>query len=295
MKKRIIALVMCIACAVLAAMPALAADPIDTGKSASLEIKFQPDEVTPSDITFKAYKVASVDAYTNLTLTGDFSEFSLDLSKPDADLWNSAVPLLESYIAENSIEADYTAKTDAEGVAKFDGMSVGLYFVTGENFVINHDVYIPESYLVMLPERNSEGQWDYSVEAQPKYTKTDELVDVTVRKKWVGAGKDAPESITVTLYCDEAEYETVILSAENKWTYVWEDLNAKNKWTVSETAVEGYNTTLEEDGWVFIITNTSKIITQTGQLWWPIPLLVLAGGAFCLCGVMLMRKHRNEA
>ncbi len=288
---------MCLICILTATLPARAADYIDTTADASLTVTFRPDDVSASDVEFRLYRLASTDEYTNLTLTSKFSGLSADLSSPDASVWESTVTAAESYISDNSVKADYTASTDENGVVCFNELPLGLYLLRGEAFLsASHDIYTPQSYLIMLPDKSTDGNWVYDVKSVPKYEKSEELVDITVIKKWKGgSAEDRPDYITVILYCDDAEYETVSFSDADGWGYTWEDLSAKHSWTVSEVSVEGYTSAVEQEGRSFIITNTAKEkLPQTGVQRWPVPVLALIGMGLCIAGAFVIRKNRKD-
>ncbi len=287
---------MCLICILTVTLPARAADLIDTSRKASLTVTFRPDDISASDVKFRLYRLASVDEYTELKLTTKFAKLSADLSSPDESVWEDLVTQAESYISEKSVKADYTVSTDDDGVASFSKLPLGLYLLRGEAYVTDdHTAYTPQSYLIMLPDRDSENKWVYDAETLPKYEKGDELVDLTVRKKWKGDKADKrPDYITVILYCDDAEYETVSFSDAESWKYTWNDLSAKHTWTISEVSVEGYRSSVEQKGYSFIITNTSKDqIPQTGVLWWPVPLLAVVGAGLALTGMVIIRKNRK--
>lgn len=278
------------------ALPASAADAIDVNEKASLTVDFKPEGISATDVKFELFKIASVDEYSALTLTDKFKNLSVDLSDPDVTTWESAVTAAESYISTNSVKADYKATTNEDGVAVFSELPVGLYLIRGASFIYNHDVYAPQAYLIMLPDRDSSGKWNYDVTTVPKYEKRDELMDLTVTKKWKGGKVEyRPEEITVILYCSDTDFDTVVLNKENNWKYTWPQLNAKLNWTVSEVSVEGYETTIEPKGYNYVITNTYiSQIPQTGMLWWPVPVLALTGVVFCLAGVVLVKKKAES-
>lgn len=217
----------------------------------------------------------------------------------DSSVWSDIITEAESCISANGVKANHSAVTDKDGIAVFSEIPVGLYLLRGESFIINHDAYKPQSYLIMLPNRSESGSWEYDVSSIPKFSKSDELIDLKVTKKWIGGRySDRPEEITVILYCNDAEYETVTLNSDNNWQYTWSQLNAKNNWTISEVSVEGYKTTLENDGYSYIITNTappSGDLPQTGLIWWHIPTIAAAGIIFCLAGLLMIKKHSKTA
>ena len=121
-------------------------------------------------------------------------------------------------------------------------------------------------------------------------------LDLTVRKVWSGdKAMDRPSSVTVTLYNGETVYETVRLDASNNWTYTWKDPDVYGNWQITESNIpKGYVPSYSVSGKVVTVTNTRSLI-QTGQLNWPIWVLVSAGLVLVfLGGAMLARKKREN-
>jgi len=65
--------------------------------------------------------------------------------------------------------------------------------------------------------------------------------------------------------------------------------------------VEGYTAKTERSGNTFYITNTYAVsgtgtptLPQTGQLWWPVPLLLAGGLALIAAGLIRRRGISNE-
>lgn len=88
---------------------------------------------------------------------------------------------------------------------------------------------------------------------------------VTVDKKWDDAnnqdGKRPNEVIVQLLANDVAKGEPIELSAENGWTYTWDNLPAKSAgkeihYQVEEKSVADYETSITKDGDRIIITNS---------------------------------------
>ena len=82
-------------------------------------------------------------------------------------------------------------------------------------------------------------------------------VDIAVQKVWkLDDGGTAADSVTVTLYRDGKEHDTVNLNAQNGWRHTWHGLSDRYSWTVEETAVpEGFTMTVNQQGYTFIIVN----------------------------------------
>lgn len=103
---------------------------------------------------------------------------------------------------------------------------------------------------------------------------------------------ERPTSIEVALLRDGEVYEIVTLNEENGWQYTWMDLDGTYEWTVKEvTVLDSYTSSILQDGDLFILTNKYSEIPQTGQLWWPVPLLLMGGLTLIVIGLMQRRKE----
>ena len=89
------------------------------------------------------------------------------------------------------------------------------------------------------------------------------FTEVAVEKIWVG---EVGESVTIKLLANGEEIDTVDLSEDNKWKYIFNDLPSTNiddeaiEYTVEEVKIEGYESKItgsQEDG--FTVTNTYLI------------------------------------
>ena len=102
---------------------------------------------------------------------------------------------------------------------------------------------------------------------------------------------ERPDSIQAALLRDGEVYEIVTLSEANGWRYHWTGLEAGHEWTVVEyTTLDKYTCTIARDGDTFVLVNQYSDIPQTGQLWWPVPIL-LCGGLTCIVVGLLRRRH----
>lgn len=219
-----------------------------------------------------------------------------DLSNPDI-----AENLLD-YARKNNI-AYISSETNDEGSAVFAGLHVGLYLISQREGAANY--YPIKPFLIAIPMTSADGtEWIYDVDASPKaqpgQVYPPEFISITVEKIWEdenNANHTRPNSITVELYRGNELYDTVILNAENGWSYVWENLDAAFSWTVREYPVPvhyivNYRYCCDSK---IIITNTEKLI-QTGQINLPIPLFAAAGTLFLTAGAIISvsSKHKKE-
>lgn len=145
--------------------------------------------------------------------------------------------------------------------------------------------------------------------------------------------KERPDSIVVELLQTDVEGNTTvadrqILTKENQWSYTWKNLSTLMRWSVSEAEVpNGYTVAVTREGNTVVLTNTAKKpgksdgevnppskkptdkttnktvnkitdktsdkLPQTGQLWWPV-LVLLFAGAICLLVGRVLRDRKEE-
>ena len=141
--------------------------------------------------------------------------------------------------------------------------------------------------------------------------------------------KERPDSIVVELLQTDVEGNTTIvdrqtLTKENQWSYTWKNLSTLMRWSVSEAEVpNGYSVAVTREGNTVVLTNTAKKpeksdgevnppskkptdkttnkttdkisdkLPQTGQLWWPVIVLLFAG-AICLLVGRVLRDRKEE-
>lgn len=118
--------------------------------------------------------------------------------------------------------------------------------------------------------------------------------DLQVIKAWSDNGKNRPSSINVTLFSGETAVETVTLNAKNKWNHTWKNLPSNGNWSVVETEVPGgYAPMYSRHGNTIVITNVSALL-QTGQLNWPIYVLLIAAVVLMTVGMIIKQKKRKQ-
>lgn len=141
-------------------------------------------------------------------------------------------------------------------------------------------------------------------------------------------GTGFPTEATVVLMQGSSIYDTRKLTPEANWRYDWYNLDSAADWKLAEIDVpEGYTAEVHREGNLFIVVNTpageetgapaaaatpsapaggttpsggsgsrpADKLPQTGQLWWPVPIL-LGGGIFLyVLGLLLSRRERGES
>lgn len=303
--KRLSALVLCLLVVLLIPLSARAMDNIDTSKPVSLTVNAAYGGTPIAGMHFDAYRISTVDNCGELTVTDAYKQFGadLDIRGKNDEAWQTMAQTLSGYIAQGGITPTISAETGENGIASFTGIVQGLYLVIGKNVVKDGYVYSTSPFFVMLPEQNATGSsWNYNVTAKAKPGQEPVRADYEVIKIWKDKGYllKRPTEITITLLCDGKEYEKVTLSKDNNWKYTWKDLDTNHTWTVTEAKVDGYEKPdIKQEGNTFTVTNTREspnipYLPQTGQLWWPVPVLIAAGLFFVLIGLLRRKGSTDE-
>ena len=113
-----------------------------------------------------------------------------------------------------------------------------------------------------------------------------------------------PEEIEVTLYANEEAVETVKLSEENNWSYIWVGLEYSDEnfeeiqYTVREDKVpEGYTMSHQQDGYKVTITNTinpPETSDSSNLKLWATLMTLSMTSSVALAGVALKKKKEEE-
>lgn len=330
---------------------ALAAEPIDPEKEATLTIIYKDQEKPITGAVFQMYQVGDISENGEFTLTGEFAAYPVVIEDLDSTGWKALAETLYGYAKRDQLISVDEAETDAYGALKFpeqqEHLTAGLYLIAGKRHIQNGKIYTAEPFMAWLPDKNAVfDEWSYDVTAIPKHENTPEdakpeVVKRKVLKVWKDEGSryKRPKEITVDLLKDGMVYDTVTLTEQNNWRYTWENLSGEYDWQIVEREATGYTVSVEKEGITFVVTNTCKPphddspddddgggdrpdepekpdidrpgdsgepseslttmektmppladLPQTGQLWWPVPVL-MAAGLFCIiAGCLIKRK-----
>lgn len=149
----------------------------------------------------------------------------------------------------------------------------------------------------------------YETLSSPKgVTVDDKLISRKVLILWndKGAEDKRPDKVKLTLCKDGKPYSTHTVSAEDAWSYTWDSLDNRFEWSVIEDVPTDYSVSYDRHGITFTVTNSreavpspsptpsSPTLPQTGQLWWPVPVLLCLGLVFILIGLVQCRSRYHE-
>lgn len=312
--KSIISFIFLLAITVMFACPAQAVDDgaVDLTRSGSISVTLQ-DNVNQALLPgaeFTLYRVADAyDSGYNLayTFTADFINCGVSLDNLSKD----GLPAhFSAYADSHGLSGVVCETTGTNGLAVFMNLKTGLYLVRQTKAASGY--YPASPFLVSVPMTiNSE--WIYDVKASPKAEATAESKEtqLTVNKVWISKGANIPDSVTVALLRDGTTYKTEVLNRANNWIFTWKELDAAHTWSAVELNVpDGYTASYSSSSSVITITNTSTNATPqgstpthtttlilTGQLNWPIPILVGFGVLLITIGgalVLVKKKSRHD-
>ncbi len=287
---------------------------IDPERESSLEIIFREGEKNLSDAEFSVYLIANITENGEFAVTEEFSDFNVNIIGKNDEAWRELASALEGFVYQNGFVPAANGKTDSEGILVLGGLKPGLYLVIGNPVSVDGYTYFAETAIIQIPVLDNEKKvWNYDVSIKPKYSSVpdlepDSFITRKVLKIWNDKGYESnrPKEITVYLFCDGKIYDTVILNEDNSWRYTWEKLEEGHQWLVSENNPEGYTVRITKEGITFVIENSIEKpkppekpeppkdpdepkLPQTGQLWWPVPVLFGMGLLFVAAGIFRRR------
>ena len=197
----------------------------------------------------------------------------------------------------------YGEPTDERGRVTIGNLDGCLYLVQLRN-AEELECYM-EPFLITLPRRVN-GRYDYDGKqmiVKPKTEITEAVVDIVVKKVWKGDEKNEklrPKFIEVQLLNGSQLAEEATLNKKNGWTYTFRDKPISGRWKVQEKKVKGYKGEVGRINWVddhyeVVIVNTRDgSLVQTGELSWPIPLLMLGGALMMLSGYAMSHEKKKH-
>ena len=319
-------LIMLLVAAVVLPYPAYAV-PQTASAEPELTIYCQVDQEKLVGVNFEIYQIATLTENGGFRTTARFSAFESDLQHI-SDPWLLAAQL-QYHVLESNLKPDGECATVQDGNAHFpqsgEKLEQGLYLVLGRRHQQSGYVYVMNPMLVSFPHYD-EATKEYTnhCRIKPKFERypvpENEKITRKVLKIWQDKGYEIqrPPFITVSLLKNREVYDTVILNKDNGWSYTWTELSADAEWTVLEERVEYYRPSVVLEGITFKLVNelnpppepptepteppseptkppeNPPKLPQTGQLWWPVPILFLVGIVFVVAGIVRRREEYYE-
>ncbi len=308
--KRIAAVLMCVLLLLPLCIPAGASEPV------SLSIVFMDEETPLVGAAFDIFLLATMDKQGELTVTDSFKDYPVKIEYTDDETWGLLASTLEGYVRRDGIVPTDSGVTNEQGELHLPSQGKtlprGVYLVLAHHHEQNSIAYESMPCIAILPCVDADThKWIYDVVLRPKSTKSDarDVVSREVHKKWEDAGFEElrPVGIVVDLLRNGEVYDTVILTGENGWYHKWENLDASFQWTVAERELKDYTAVVTREGITFYIINIwdgsippppteppDDDTPQSGQLWWPVPVLACGGMVLVVLGLCRRRGSEDE-
>ena len=126
-------------------MPAFAAE---TG---SITVLFKHERQPVAEASFRIYKAAEWNG-SGYTLVSPLSGYSVRLADdPASEEWRALAFTMSAYAARDNITPIASGQTDESGSLTFEGLSDGLYLVTGSPTEFGDLLIFPQPMLVSVP------------------------------------------------------------------------------------------------------------------------------------------------
>ena len=283
-----------------------------------------------AELPVSLYRVAELSVDGEAAPTSAFSGYGLD-DDALSNRADTASKLSE-YVQRDSVAPDHQGKTDSEGKLSFDNLTTGIYLITSDSISDGRTVLRTQPLLLDLPmidERS--GVYAYEVTASPKPVRTKIMRELNLVVLWRDEADPSkrPDSVTVELYRDGELFDTKKVGPDNGWRYTWSEvddpllaagssytgsdnyadatdrpqdhtISGEHSWYVVEHRPDGYTVTyaVRPAYNTFVIINTldkpsEPQLPQTGQLWWPVPILAVIGVVLILFGLRRTRRHHE--
>lgn len=301
----------------------------DETEDVSLTIISEYEEILLEGIEWNLYRVADRLTDGSYQLSGDFADYSVSFEDQSASVLAEVASTLANYVVTDSIQAGATAVSDADGKVLFEAfsdgsdLSDGVYLAMGGSVELDGKKYTPVPMLMELAswsDENAQLVVYAKIQVEEVPDEPTEPVEYTVTKIWEDEEGEQyrPATVTVEIYCDGEVVESVELSEENDWSYSWTD-TVGCEWNVKEIDVpEYYKVVYRSDSSDYIIVNTfdpdlydgssssgqenptptptppgGDKLPQTGQLWWPVPILALGGLLLVVLGFRVLKTEEK--
>lgn len=291
----------------------LAYERINTSAKCSMELSFMREDQPVDGCRVRAYRICEVTDYGKYLFMPAFQDYKVETYGFDQKAWKDLAQTLSAFVEKDKLEPDAQGETE-NGRCTFKGLGTGLYMVLADEVIKDKDKLSPVPVLISLPSLTESDTWLYDVEGEIKYEVVDltKKVDISVIKQWKD-DKTTHSAVTVQLLLGGQVADTQELSEANSWSYTWKDVDTSKKISLAEVRPrDGYKASISRNGTKYIVTNTpekekekdkgsssggssggsqggsggqSKKLTQTGQLLWPVPILLILGAGMFIYGL----------
>ncbi len=244
---------------------------------------------------------------------------------PEVDMKSSELSeiaeSLLNVIKSDNAEPSASAISGADGTAVFENIPDGIYIIYGDKYEYLGYVYEMSPVIfeaaVWDADNNTADLSALAKISEDKLPENPVMAEYSVKKLWLkdeGLEINRSSFVDVEIFCDGKFFASVLLNEENNWQYSWTGDSTK-EWSCKEvTAVDGYKVLYADEENVFRVQNVyfgssssggdepgteitppADKLPQTGQLWWPVPVLLAAGIIFVAAGLLIKKTERRNS
>ncbi len=265
---------------------------------------------------FQFYRIADFDENTGFKLIAPFNTYTdttsslTELENLNSSQLRTLATTLAALVQRDQLTPTYTASTDENGTHTWNNAQEGVYLIIGEQTSDEQFLYTSAPLLAFVPITSGDEEgYNYNVVVDVSKVNKEEIkkeyIDYRVIKIWKDTENEIhrPTQIKVALLRDGIVYDQVTLSEENNWVHVWPKLSSKYNWSAVETDIpENYAMTVENEATGVVIINTydgppstppQDDLPLTGQLWWPVPVLIILGVTLLTIGEIQRKSRKN--
>lgn len=258
-------------------------------KKGSVQITLEDTDA--ADAAFRLYRTGDVfieNDFLNCTPVPEFQNNGMPFDDLRAD---GLAEHLNAFAAWRNVPI-YARKHSSGESIRFESLPMGMYLAVPEGSSAEKAI----AFVFTIPSKDAKGEWIYDLQVYPKNPDTARTC-LQVEKQWAGSENSRPEQIEVWLMKNGVRFDTAFLSAQTHWTHTWDDLQQGAVWTAAEVNVpKGYTVQYVTQPNQMTIINSGienqEIFLQTGQLKWPIPILLAAGIGFLFAGCFNPKRSR---
>ena len=226
---------------------------------------------------YSIYRAAAVSENGTYTLTEDFRESGETFNEiQESSEWKAAAVRLAAYVKEKQIQPTASGKTGKDGNAEFTDLDPGMYLVGESQITVGTTTYTSEPYLIALPNPDVKAdEMLYTVKSSPK-----------TEAAGNSNGNDSSDSDR-----DDSGNTETTGSGQTNDTETAAPGTPNGDSAPSESQGENGNGALipgpDQE-------NTAAKLPQTGQLKWPIPVLVVLGCGWIGLYLFLGEKRKKR-
>lgn len=263
---------------VLAVWMVIFQNPSYAAQRGSLNVKTEQ-----AGMTVYLYRVAEKQAGVYV-LNEKFQASGADVSRGGS---REAAITLADFVKAQGIQPYRTGTGSGKHVV-FRNLPDGeaLYLVTGDSLTVGGKTYIPAPVLVEAGGAAAEADIKCDIEEPENPTNPTEPTNPT----------DPSNPTSPTRYYDDSDDDDWDPTPNKKPTITTaadETVTITDAETQSETRVEESTAESETETSTETTVENEKKLPQTGQLWWPVGIL-LSAGAILLAAGLVMKKRRKE-